>query len=426
MSANNNKWSSSRLFLLSFAGLLLLLLSLGACSPENQAEPSPEAQSTQSPPAATLRPTFTPGTPTSTSTPTNTPTPVYTPTPIYTPTPVYTPTPASPPAAHTPAPANINVPVHVPVKVLTHPENVNPLTGLEVSNPALLQRRPLMVRVGNDPEVRPQTGLAKADVIYEDIMDGYWVTRLSAIYLAEDPPIIGPVRSARLNSLLLAPQYDAALIHSGASDVIRWELSQSSITNLDEYFNQKAYFYDMNKDWRGRLFTSAPTVRQYMRDKGLESAARLRGFVFSAEVQQTAVVTTATSITIPYPKKTSPVQWKYDNASGRYLRWVLGLPHTDAADGKQLSAANVILYYAEHQATDIVEDEKGATSIRIVVTGQGPARIFRDGVEMQGAWRTDGSQTPEFIDATGAPLPLKPGNSWIEIVPPDFGVEVSP
>jgi hypothetical protein len=422
MSANNGERPSSRLFSLGVAGLLLLSSALSACGPQGQAgqssggEAGTEAAQT-APPAVTPIPTFTP-----TSTPG---TPTSTPTPVYTPTPLYTPTPASPPLANTPAPVNMRVPVHVPITTPLHPANVNPLTGLEVGDPALLQRRPLMVRVGNDESVRPQTGLAKADVIYEEIMDGYWVTRLSAIYLAEDPPIIGPVRSARLVNLLLAPQYDAALLHAGASDVIRWELSKSGITDLDEYFNQKAYFYDMNRDWRGRLFTGASIARQYMQKKELEEPARLRGFVFSAEVEQTAVVTTATSIKIPYPKKTSAVQWKYDDASGRYLRWVLGLPHTDAADGKQLSAANVIIYYAEHQETDIVEDDKGATSIRIIVTGQGPASIFRDGVEMQGFWRTDGSQTPEFIDAAGAALPLKPGNSWIEIVPPGYGVEVT-
>ncbi len=34
------------------------------------------------------------------------------------------------------------------------PRDVNPLTGLKVDDPAVLRRRPLMVRVGNDPDAR--------------------------------------------------------------------------------------------------------------------------------------------------------------------------------------------------------------------------------------------------------------------------------
>lgn len=411
-------------------GGLSLLLALGACG--GQASPQPTGATvavgstllSPSTATATLRPTFTPGPPTSTSEPTETPTPVYTPTPIYTTTPGSLLTPGAVISGSVTISGSSQAPVHIPVAKLRYAENVNPLTGLEVSDPTVLQRRPLMVRIGNDAEVRPQTGLGKADIVYEDVMDGYWVTRFSAIYWTEDPPVIGPVRSARLLSLLLAPQYDAALMHSGASDAVRWELSRSGITNLDEYYNQKAYFYDMSKDWRGRLFTSSSLARQYMQSKGLDRASRLRGFAFSKDVQATSALTTALSVTIPYPKTTSLVSWKYDATAERYMRSVLDQPHTDAADGKQLSAANVIIYYAEHQETDIVEDSKGATSIRIVATGRGPVTILRDGLALQGSWRTDGSQTPEFFDLAGAEISLKPGNSWIEIVPPGYGVEI--
>ena len=41
-------------------------------------------------------------------------------------------------------------------------------------------------------------------------MDGWWVTRLTAIYLANDPEVLGPVRSARLVCIELANQYQGA------------------------------------------------------------------------------------------------------------------------------------------------------------------------------------------------------------------------
>jgi hypothetical protein len=99
-----------------------------------------------------------------------------------------------------------------------------------------------------------------------------------------------------------------------------------------------------------------------------------------------------------------------------------GDPLIDSTTKQQISAANVIVYYAAHDKTDIVEDSNGATSIRIVVNGEGRAQVFRDGVMIEGMWRTDGSQTPEFVFPNGEPVPLKRGASWIEVVPTDFRV----
>jgi hypothetical protein len=96
----------------------------------------------------------------------------------------------------------------------------------------------------------------------------------------------------------------------------------------------------------------------------------------------------------------------------------------DFASNQQISAANVIIYYAEHLPTEIVEDSNGATSIRIIVNGEGRAQVFRDGVVVEGLWRSDGDQTPEFVFPNGEPIPLKRGNSWIEVVPPDYDVLV--
>jgi hypothetical protein len=112
------------------------------------------------------------------------------------------------------------------------------------------------------------------------------------------------------------------------------------------------------------------------------------------------------------------VRWKYDPTSGTYLRWVNDEPLTDAVNGKQLAAANVLVLYAEHEKTDIVEDSLGATAIRIVLTGQGKMLLCRDGVAVEGTWQRKATgDLIQFYDAAGQPLKLKPGNSWIEIVP---------
>jgi hypothetical protein len=334
------------------------------------------------------------------------------------------PTSTRPPATSTPIPPTatpVPTPTVTPTPAPTmppRPEKENPLTGMSVDDPAVLQRRPLHIRIGNDPAARPQVGLNEADLVYEEVVE-WWVTRYTAVYLSQTPEAVGPIRSARLINTQLTPQYAAALVNSGGSDGVRWELSQLPIVNLDEYFWPQPYFYRENQGWQTRLAINTVAARELMQREGMEAAVPLRGFTFSDAPMGGDP---ATTVLIPYPKQTSRVEWRYDADSGCYLRWVSDEAQVDFANDLPISAANVIIYYAQHLPTDIVEDSNGATSIRIIVNGEGRAQIFRDGVVTEGLWRTDGTQTPDFVFPNGERIPLKRGNSWIEVVPTDYEV----
>ncbi len=305
------------------------------------------------------------------------------------------------------------------------PDDVNPLTGLKVADKSVLQRRPLLVRVGNDAQIRPQTGLSSADVVYEDVMDGWWVTRFTGIFLSQDLEAVGPIRSARLVNLQMAPQYEGALVHSGASDPIRWRLSQSNIVDMDEFYTRTPYFYKQGADWRGRLFVNLNLIRKYLEQKKLEKPVRLRGFVFDGEGAPPPTGSPAAEFTIPYPKS-STVTFKYDAASGLYQRYVQGQPHLDAANHKQITAANVVVQFCPHSKTDIVEDSQGTTSINITLLGEGPAILFRNGVAQQAYWKTDNpNRMTHFLDQNGQPLAFKPGQTWIELAPPDYVISTT-
>src|SRR5262245_54089806 len=64
------------------------------------------------------------------------------------------------------------------------PANLNPLTGL-VTDPANLERRPIVVKISNAPAlVRPQAGIGAADIVYEHYVEG-GLTRFSAIFYSQ-------------------------------------------------------------------------------------------------------------------------------------------------------------------------------------------------------------------------------------------------
>jgi hypothetical protein len=366
---------------------LALTVALVGCGAE---EATPTVEMT---PTRALKPTFTPY-PTATLAPTATSLPTLTPLP---PMPTILPT-------ATPDP------------------NVNPLTGLQVDDPAKLARRVLAVRIGNDPEIRPQDGLGLADIVYEEVMDGWTVTRFTALYLADDVQRLRPIRSARLSSLAIAPQYDAVLVHSGASDHIRWLISQASgFMDLDQYFHAEPYALLAGYDWRGRMYTSVAAIRAYLAKKGLERDTPIAGYTFAETAPQGEP---ALGIHIPYPRS-STVDWSYDAATSRYLRTAQGAPHLEGLTKQQITADNVILFYTEHRKTDIVEDSLGSTAIDIVMEGSGRAQLCRDGVMLEVRWeqRAPGALI-QYYDADGEIAPLKPGKTWIQLVPVDYAVEI--
>ncbi len=326
----------------------------------------------------------------------------------------------------TPSPVPSPTPLP-PVWSNEFPPDVNPLTGLRVPDPAVLNRRPLAIKISNSPPVvRPQSGVDLADLVFEHYAEG-GVTRFTAVFLGQDAEPVGSVRSARLIDLEIPAMFQAILAYSGASPGVN-----ARIRNSD--FLERALSPDLGVGapifWRipregvaleHTLFTSTRRLWQEATRRGINTRPDLRGMVFSAQPPPGG--RPASALIIPY--RAEPVTWRYDPGSGRWLRWTAGQPHRDALTGRQLSAANVVVVYAHHQTTDILEDRLGNYSIEIQIWGSGPAQVFRDGQMFEGQWqRLRREDMLRFVDAQGQPIPLKPGNTWFQMAPLDMRIQI--
>ncbi|MEZ4558385.1 MAG: DUF3048 C-terminal domain-containing protein [Caldilineaceae bacterium] len=272
---------------------------------------------------------------------------------------------------------------------------------------------------------RPQFGISQADVMYEYLMEGFGITRFSGVFYGDTVAQIGPVRSARLVNYYLGALYNAGLLCSGASDPVRYTLKHEAPfpyldIDLDDPSNAR-YSASVGSDYRTRLRTSTDGYVRWLGDWGVQQPAAVRGFTFGATPAGGAP---ATSIQIPYPAATgSNVGYTYAPESGRYLRTLGGAPHLDGNSGAQVGVENVIVQVVPHQVTDIVEDSLGSLSIRLNLFGSGRAIVLRDGQAFEGTWQSNSrGDTPRFFDAGGNEIPLKPGRTWISIVPPDYPI----
>lgn len=390
--------------------LLAVVLAFAACQSSDPPNASAEVSRTPRPADAKLP-----------ALPTNT----------HTPAPSATPVPSATPTAEPPTSTPTETPTEVPTLAVgvypTLSPDQCPLTGLQVSDLALLDRRPLAIKVQNAAISRPQYGLPQADIVYEHLSEA-GITRFTAIYLCQEVDKIGSTRSARFIDLEIPAMYKSLMAFSGTSAGL-----YPLFLNADFYDRQFCYGWGLHSEGFYRdqalrqagipiehtLFADPKKIWGIAGELGINQAQELRGMDFAPEAPEGGQP--ATQIDIPYPSRDMVVEWRYDSASESYLRWQAGVPHLDAASGEQISATNVVVVYATHVDTDIFEDEprRNHPSVQIQLWGSGPAVVFRDGQAFEGLWaRPKRESMLVFRDSAGQiPIPLKPGNTWIELVP---------
>ena len=295
-----------------------------------------------------------------------------------------------------------------------------PLTGEELSNPSFAARRPIAVKIEASTVSGPQSGLSRADMVFEHLTEG-GITRFTAIYLCRDSVALGPIRSARLIDLEIVPMFDALFAHVGACQPIMELIAKSDIADLDEYLGTPGYHRIPERKAPYNVYTSTDALWGVASKRGLQKAVELEGLPFSEEPP--ASEATAVHISIPYSRWYT-IEYEYNPQRRAYLRSMSREPCIEAITGEQLTVTNVIVLYAIHNETNI-RDALGARTVDIELTGQGRAIIFRDGLALEARWlKGERDQMLRYVDASGNPIPLRPGNTWVQVVPTGMEIEM--
>ncbi len=346
------------------------------------------------------------------------------------PTPLYLPSVTPLPATAT---AIIIVPESLPegvnVPAFTLSAELNPLTGLPASDPALLDRRPLAIKVANYPRyIRPQSGLTLADNIYEYYIEA-GLTRFIAVFYGNDSKWVGPVRSGRYFDENIQRMYHAYLVFKFADPRVESYLQNSDIasflvvpglgacppfhlmeTRKIEVYNN-SYFNTI--EWKDCIVK-----------KGLENRRQGIRLGFFNENVPAAELLGVKMYT--YYSVDSYNYWSYNPASKQYLRQQElddirdDKPEsyaalTDAVTGEVVHAANVVFLLAPHTFSNTFDEEDEV--FQIDLTGSGEAYVFRDGLGIPARWiRTNKDQPLLLTTLNGAPIYLRPGITFYEVL----------
>jgi hypothetical protein len=389
--------SMRRLFTL-FALASIASMLLGACAVPTASPNSSVNQSTQVAEAAYQTLTAYPY-PTNTALPSTTPTPAETATPVATPT---LPVVASGPTGFA--------------------ANIDPLTGLAVSDPTILNRRPVMVKVANFPAAgRPHAGLSAADIVFEYFI-GEGTNRFMALFYGQNAPKVGPIRSGRLVDAQLVPMYQGLLAYSGADpkvdNVIQNAIGKRAIADSPSTCPAVC---DEGAHTVLSVFADTAKVTQYGQANATDPKTKpnLDGMSFDPAAPTTGKAGIQLAVQF---NTLDRGEWRYDAASGTYLRWIESadannnvtmVPLTDRNTNKQLAFNNVVVVFATYNQLAPTLHE---INMNKNTAGQ-KAILFRDGKAIEGTWKSNGTDKPmSFFTSDGKAMAFKPGNSWIAIM----------
>jgi hypothetical protein len=350
--------------------------------------------------------------PTETATATEVPTITPTPTPLPTDTPTLEPTPAYPSDGYGPS---------------DFPADVDPLTGLKVADPALLDRRPMLIKVANLPRnVRPQWGLSLADIVFEYYTEA-GTTRFAGVFYSKDAEMVGPIRSGRLIDEHLVRGYKAVFAYGPSYVVEERRFESTEFANrLVNYIQQIPDFPLSRYDPNGYDFLMADTAKlsAYATQMNMENTRQdLNGMLFKLDA--TAAGQPGTQAIVRYSSSIYN-RWDYDSTSGKYLRFsdttdIINdgeteqyAQLTDRLTDQPIAFENVVVLFVTQNV--YYTDSSGGIIYEILFSGSGDAYAFRDGQAYQVKWQRNDPDVVSLTNPDGTPFAFKPGTTWFEVV----------
>lgn len=313
-------------------------------------------------------------------------------------------------------------------------------------------RRPIVQMIENHVDARPESGLSRADVVYEAVAEG-GITRFASVFYCAavaEPVTTAPLRSARVYFINMAAGYgkDPLYLHQGGAnnicndcpggvksskqidpkvnviplfDKLGWQGGTKG-NNLDGGYN--IGFPIIVRDqyrtsstpaaWEHSVKVDLDLVWKEAEKRDLTGFSAFRKWLF----QDGKANSTPTASDIKFDFWESmdgyDVEWKYDQNSNSYLRFNGGKPHTDwEFDKPQLSAKNVVIMMVKETGPVDLEHH-----MFYQVIGEGKALIFQNGEVIEGQWKKASPLDREvFYDKTGVEIKLVRGTTWVELLP---------
>jgi hypothetical protein len=287
-----------------------------------------------------------------------------------------------------------------------------------VEAPGAEQRAALIVKIDNyDPNARPQAGLTRADVVYEEKVEGP-LSRFAAVFHSTSGNV-GPVRSARSTDISLATPLNRPLFsYSGANGSFLGQVRQAPLVDVGAGM-RSGYWRDGSRPAPHNLFTATGSLWS-----GTAATPPPALWPFRAADTAPTGGRPANEAAYHFGGWVTSVRWVWDPATGTYLRWQNGTPHVDA-DWCQVGVSNVVVQLVDYVDSG-VNDSAGGNIPEAALIGAGEAWVLTGGQALPATWRRDVPEAvTSYVGPDGQPVGFAPGRTWVALVPRTNGVQLS-
>ncbi|MFH1611924.1 MAG: DUF3048 domain-containing protein [bacterium] len=295
----------------------------------------------------------------------------------------------------------------------------SPLSGMICKN---YNRRPIAVVLAEDPITRPLSGLSDADLVFEIPVITGSITRMIAVYVCNDSPEIGSLRSARHDFISLTMGLDAILAHWGGSHFALDQLDAGVMDNLDAMANPYNAFYrkqGIPQPHDG--FTSIESLLNSAEKLGYRLENNFEGYPHQESPKSKAQISNQIQnpnnknnktlrIGYSYPYN---VEYRYNFETNSYLRWRAGKAEIDKNNNKQIEVKVVVIMRAFSRQIE------GPYYNDLDIDGSGDCQIYQNGEVIDCIWEKSKNNLNSklfFLDENGREIFFTPGQIWIEIV----------
>ena len=293
----------------------------------------------------------------------------------------------------------------LPKLSLAREEAKNFFTGLAGENKQIL-----VVKIDDTNAAHPQIGVEDADLVYVEQVEG-GLTRLAAIYTSKLPPLIGPIRSARISDIELLAQFGrVGFAYSGAQSKMRPVIAAANLENLSAERNPPSiYGKDPNRPGPVDMILKPDLLLERANANPKIRIETATASVFTFGDAPKGETNTAIA-KVSWPSAKYELRW--DSVNKKWLIYFNEKPNM-AANGEHLYADTAVIQLVSITPS-IYGDKFGEITPFSKTTGSGKAVMLRDGFSYQISWQRNlETDVTTWKSADGGVANFKPGRTWI-------------
>lgn len=253
------------------------------------------------------------------------------------------------------------------------------------------------VVLDNISSARPHHGISEANVVYEYEVEG-GITRYLALF-SSFPTKVGPIRSARIHSAVLALENNTSYIHAGGGVDVLQQMRNLGVRSINELaWSGGGFFRDTGRRAPHNLFVNLASLDVEQKSENI--------IMRPAFINRQG--SSVTKVDLEFNNRHT-VSYTYNPEKESFRKSINGERQRDAR-GQQIYARNIMVARVPYGIDLFLRPTAD-------LIGEGEIDFYSMGQHFEGVWRKESWDSPtRFYFLDGVEIERVYGQTWIHIM----------